>query len=374
MRRAFPFLLLTLLVAAPVRSWALKSLEPGEKAPDFTLSDASGKPSTLPSLLGGKGALFVFWASWNPRSRDVFQFLREMEANYAGRDLRIVPVNSEKEGSTAEEAEAALRLYEEWNLPWPTYFDRGYDVYNALGIITLPTSVYIGADRRLVGFYPGFPLMARDEIPALVEMGLGPAERIPEGGQRLKPAAYVPKNNAGRVFHMARLLLARKQPRKALEAMEKARGLDPDWPLPKLAEVFLLHHLDRPDDARSRTEALAVRAASEASRAEIPWAEAVGIARLILGEDEAALRILAPLLDREEPNPRGLLGLARIHHDKGEKERADAVLAKLARWPVANGTASVDLGDWIADGDGSRAVAGDRQEFLRALAGLAPPP
>jgi tetratricopeptide (TPR) repeat protein len=270
---------------------------------------------------------------------------------------------------SGEEAAAALRVYEGWALPWPTRFDRGYDVYNALGIITLPTSVYIGADRRLVGVYPGFPLMARDEIPALVERGLGPAERIPGEAQKLRLETYVPKNNAGRVFHMARLLLARKQPRKALEAMEKARGLDPDWPLPELAAVYLLHHLDRPDEARARADTLAARATSETS-----WAEAAGVARLILGEEAEAREHLAPLLDREEPNPRGLLGLARLHFDKGEKEAADAVLAKLSRWPVANGTASVDLGDWVEGGDGAKAVAGDRAEFLRRLAGLAPPP
>ena len=50
--------------AGPTR-WQIDALAPqvGQLAPDFTLSDQSGQPHRLSSLLGPKGALLVFFRS-----------------------------------------------------------------------------------------------------------------------------------------------------------------------------------------------------------------------------------------------------------------------------------------------------------------------
>ena len=47
-----------------LRIEAFKSVQPGKKAPDFTLPDVNGKPVSLSSLIGPKALLIDFWAAW----------------------------------------------------------------------------------------------------------------------------------------------------------------------------------------------------------------------------------------------------------------------------------------------------------------------
>jgi peroxiredoxin len=42
----------------------LKRVEPGQKAPDFTMEDVSGKPVSLSSVIGSRLLLIDFWAGW----------------------------------------------------------------------------------------------------------------------------------------------------------------------------------------------------------------------------------------------------------------------------------------------------------------------
>ena len=59
-------------------------LEPGDEAPDFTLTDADGEPFTLSSLRGAKVLLYFYPAAMTPgctkESVDFEQSLAELEA------------------------------------------------------------------------------------------------------------------------------------------------------------------------------------------------------------------------------------------------------------------------------------------------------
>jgi len=47
-----------------IRIEAFKSVQPGKKAPDFTLPDINGNPVSLSSMVGPKALLIDFWAAW----------------------------------------------------------------------------------------------------------------------------------------------------------------------------------------------------------------------------------------------------------------------------------------------------------------------
>ncbi len=73
----------------------------GKKAPDFTLKDMQGKPSTL-SANRGKVVLLVFWASWCPTGAQEFASLNRLYAKYKDRELVILAVSSDKSLAAAK--------------------------------------------------------------------------------------------------------------------------------------------------------------------------------------------------------------------------------------------------------------------------------
>ena len=58
---------LTLAAAAPAA--ALEALQPGMKAPDFSLESFEGKAVALHDFARARAIVLVFWASWSDKSR-----------------------------------------------------------------------------------------------------------------------------------------------------------------------------------------------------------------------------------------------------------------------------------------------------------------
>jgi len=367
LRRGFRTLLLlglALLAARPAQ--ALKSLGAGEASRPFVLVSEAGEERPVAELLGEKGAVLVFWATWNPRSREILAYYEKIESRYEGRGLVILPVNVEHEEPTAAEREAALATYRGWNLPWPTRLDPGYDAFSALGIITLPTSVYIKPTLEVAAVFPGFPAIAVEEIPALLEAGLGPDPRVPVETPKIAYAEPAPQGGAGPVLRMAKLLFERGQTRKALKTVEKARTLDPEWALPEAARVWLLIDAEQDEEAKKATEEAAARAGENPLRAE-----AAGLMLLSLGKAAEAKALLSPLLDAEEPYPRALLALWAAALASGDDALAKKTADKLSTWPVPNGTAEVELTPWLGDAPLTSLTGEEaRQVLLRTLSGL----
>jgi peroxiredoxin len=76
------------------RNRALKAVDIGEKAPDFTLNDMNGKPVSLSSKTGSKLLLVDFWAGWcapcrkeNPNLVRIYQRYKEQGFEILGVSL-----------------------------------------------------------------------------------------------------------------------------------------------------------------------------------------------------------------------------------------------------------------------------------------------
>jgi len=366
--RALLRCLATLVVCAYAAgtAHALKRLGPGDLVRDARVYTEALAPVSLSQLLGEKGALVVFWASWNPRSPEALAHIAGLDERYRPQGLRVVPVNVEHEGLSREEAQPLAATYRAWSLPWPTYFDADLDAFDAFGVITQPTTVYLGEDLRIKSVYPGFPGEALETLPELIERGLGiwsPPVRV----RQPLEVRYQPKNGAGPLFHLGRLLLARGLAEKALGTLDRAAAADPDFALAFAAAAFVAHRRGREGDAGERLAGLRSR-----SGADPVFREALGVALLGLGRDDEAQAALEPLLGEEEPRPRGLVALALLRAQGGDASAADAILRRLGAWPLGGIPMEIDVSAYLDLGHPAAELWAARDELILRLLDLHP--
>lgn len=361
-RRAAVALFLCLALGGP--AWALRALGPGDQAPNPTVYTADGEPRSIAELMGPKGALLVFWATWNPRSPEILRALADLDRTYRPQGLVVLPINAEREGLAGAERTAVEVDYRAWDLPWPPLFDPSYEAFGGFGVITFPTSLYVTRERQLEGSYPGFPPQGPAELAVLIEKGLG-IWAPPAQTRHPVEIGYDPKNGAGPLFQQGRLLFRRGQVRKALRALAQAAERDPNFALAYAAAAAIAHGAGHATQAQDLMAQLASR-----SEGDSAFREALGLGLLSQQDYPGAEAALAPLAEHPEPFPRGLLGLALSHAHQGRRAEADALVARLAAWPVDGVLLEVDLTPYLEQGAGAADPWSPPEPLLLRLLGL----
>ncbi|MDF1555854.1 MAG: redoxin domain-containing protein [Deferrisomatales bacterium] len=356
------FALLVAVFVFALPAWALKNLGPGDRISDVSVVTPEGRTVALSQRLPATGGLVVFWASWNPRSQETLSYLAELHSRYSPHGLVVLPVNVEHEGTTLEDRQTYASTYGTWGLPWPTYFDPALDAFDAVGVISLPTSLYLTRDLIIVGGYPGFPGEARDALPLLIEKGLGiwkPAVEV----RKPTEIRHEPSNGAGAVFQMGRLMVGRGQRRKATAYFTKAANLDPGYPEAFTALLYLAHLAG--DEQRV---AAGLGQLKEKGAGDVRFLEAYGLSLLVTGQQEAARTVLAPLVDAEEPHPKGLLSLSLVHALEGDVSSAEKILQRLQAWPVGGIPMAIDVSAYVdPDASPEQRWSDPRAVLLRLL-------
>lgn len=94
---------------APTGSCADPSpkLEPGGKAPTFTLSDINGAEHSLKDFLGSKYVVIMFIATQCPVSNAYNERMEQLEKDYTSKGVTFVGINSNKQESMEEVREHA---------------------------------------------------------------------------------------------------------------------------------------------------------------------------------------------------------------------------------------------------------------------------
>lgn len=122
-------------------------LKPGTAAPDFTLSDLSGKEVRL-SGLRGKTVVLDFWATWCPDCRAEIPALKAMYAAADPSKVTFVSVSYDRDIET-------LRKYVAENgMPWIQLFDPAGKKDSGIGadyhVKWIPSMYVIGPDGKVV--------------------------------------------------------------------------------------------------------------------------------------------------------------------------------------------------------------------------------
>jgi len=240
-------------VASPwwsASAFALRTLEQGAKAPDLELSGVNVEGAKLSSLVGAKGVVVIYWATWSSRSPGILQFAEKELRKYEALGMNVVAVNADHEEMKPGDLQAVRDKVKELGLAMPVFHDRGLEGYNALGIISTPTTLILDNTLTLLEAYPGFPSIAKTDLPEKIDAVLGIVrEKRPEKAQYLLD--HKPKNHALQYYNLGKrmFLVARSPsgelrggvPESAIDRLNEAIRRDPDYFRPYLLKAIIYH-------------------------------------------------------------------------------------------------------------------------------------
>lgn len=124
-------------------------------APDFTLTESSGKPIRL-SDYRGKVVLLNFWATWCPPCKAEIPWFVEFQQTYGERNLVVLGVSLDEDGW------ASVRPFlDRQRVTYPVVI--GNEEVSALygGIESLPTTLIIDQSGRIAATHTGLVEKAR---------------------------------------------------------------------------------------------------------------------------------------------------------------------------------------------------------------------
>lgn len=133
-------------------------------APQFSLKDLQGKDVKLADLRG-KAVLVNFWATWCPPCKTEIPYFVEVQKQFGDQGLAVVGITMDEDLQPAEIQAFAEKLGINYTLL------MGNDgVADQFGVISYPTSFYLGRDGRIMEKVVG--LRPHKEVVELVEKAL----------------------------------------------------------------------------------------------------------------------------------------------------------------------------------------------------------
>ena len=124
-------------------------LRPGDRAPEFEVTQADGTVFRLTDLAGnpirledlrGKAVWVNFWATWCPPCQFETPILRDSYEAYRERGLVLVAIDVQ------ETTEVAAGYASRYGLRYPIGADVSGDIFHAYRVYALPTQFFIDPD------------------------------------------------------------------------------------------------------------------------------------------------------------------------------------------------------------------------------------
>lgn len=121
------------------------------KAPDFTLSDVSGKKVTL-SELRGKVILVEFWATWCPPCKDAVPEMNKLYEKYKGKDVQVLAISVDQGGDVVSKLNSFIR---EHRVNYPVLVDDK-KVNVSYGVANVPVAFIVDKEGKVAKKHIGF--------------------------------------------------------------------------------------------------------------------------------------------------------------------------------------------------------------------------
>ncbi len=230
---------ITFTLAVPAIGQPERGIEVGQGIEPRELRTLEQEKIQLPAPEGL--TVVVFWATWSPRSAKALEIWQRFGEQYAEHGVQVIAVNADHQGMGQEDELKIQDYLSQHSLSLPVIVDAQLELYNEIGIIVLPTSLFFKPDGTLDYKYPSLPSSAESDLRKDLEIKLGIAkEPTEEEDIHRGKLAYQPKNNALLYYNMGKRIHERGFPEKAKAKYVEALQKDPEYtdPLRALEELF----------------------------------------------------------------------------------------------------------------------------------------
>ncbi|WP_050182508.1 thiol-disulfide oxidoreductase ResA [Domibacillus robiginosus] len=136
------------------------TLQKGDEAPDFVLTDSSGEQYQL-SDYQGKGVFLNFWATWCEPCKKEMPNMEKIAKEYKGQ-VEVLAVN------IGESEFQVNNFVEQYSLTFPILIDTGREVQKVYNVNPLPVTFMISPDGKVEDIIVG-GLVEEDQVRALFE-------------------------------------------------------------------------------------------------------------------------------------------------------------------------------------------------------------
>jgi cytochrome c biogenesis protein CcmG/thiol:disulfide interchange protein DsbE len=193
LRRATPVPRALLTLSIPAATASAPPPSPavvGQKAPEFTLPDATGRSVTLLSYMG-KPVVLYFWATWCSFCRTDMPQLQHLAEEYTESGLTILAIN-------LLEKDAVVKSFaKQLNLQLPLLLDTDGQVSAAYTVRATPTYMFIDKQGVLQAQIVGRPrtaVLARN-LALILELPQDDVKLTPTGTEEAQDETRSPESN-----------------------------------------------------------------------------------------------------------------------------------------------------------------------------------
>jgi peroxiredoxin len=360
-----------LIMPLSAESFALRGLAKGDSVPDMTFVGITAESGKLSSFSGEKGLIVIYWTTWSSRSPQILAFAEKELRRYEEHGVKLLAINADHQEMRNEEMALVRTRATEMALSFPVMLDAGLEGYNEIGIITVPTTLILDKDLKIIDVYPGFPSVARHEIPDRIDAFLGiEKEKRPEKTQYLLD--HKPKNHALQYYNLGKMMFTfarspsgrlRNVPENAIDRLDEAIRRDPDFFRPYLLKAIIFDMAGK----RTRREAV-LKELSEKDFQEVYERRVLGFGYLYLGMDNVASDYFLMLSSQIPDDPGVLFGQAVSSAKRGDGASARNALDELRKNPRAAEDLGFDYAPFFTDfGDLAPGSEGDLRLILERL-------
>ena len=123
----------------------IPSLAVGSTVEDFRLVDTSGAERSLADLKGKNGAILVFVSAQCPTVKQYNERISQFAADFAGRGINVIGINS-----NSTESPAWVKSHADEKYQFPVLIDKGNVIADKLGANVTPETFYLNEKNVLV--------------------------------------------------------------------------------------------------------------------------------------------------------------------------------------------------------------------------------
>jgi len=155
-----------LAVLNPLSSHAISDTV-GKPAPDFELEDLHTEETVKLSSFKGKPVILTFWATWCPRC---WEEIEHLQAVFANNDKVVVLlVNMETQNLSSAHVKRIMKKSKEHAVKLPMLLDKRLKVWDTYQVNSLPSTVIVDPEGKVVFAEPNFYFASRDKIKKVIE-------------------------------------------------------------------------------------------------------------------------------------------------------------------------------------------------------------